>query len=102
MEYGSKANQSIAGRCQSAWLGAGHLPTAACILPLTPIWIARVIVLNGLFAVAAGYLFWKRGLESAILAHWMADIVLHVTSVLENGRRATGLLDGICDQWKNS
>ncbi len=69
--------------------GLGHLPAAASILPLTPIWVTRVLVLNGLFAVAAGYLFWKRGLESAMLAHWTADIVFHViTPILfgtENG-----------------
>lgn len=62
--------------------GLGHLPAAAAILPLTPIWVTRVLVFNGVFAVAMGYLFWKRGLESAMLAHWTGDIVLHVIAPL--------------------
>jgi membrane protease YdiL (CAAX protease family) len=62
--------------------GLGHLPAAAAILPLTPMWVTRVLVLNGVFAVVMGYLFWKRGLESAMLAHWTGDIVLHVIAPL--------------------
>jgi len=62
--------------------GLGHLPAAAAILPLTPLWVTRVLVLNGLFAVAMGYLFWKQGLESAMFAHGTGDIVLHVVAPL--------------------
>jgi membrane protease YdiL (CAAX protease family) len=57
--------------------GIAHLPATATILPLTPLVITRAIVLNGLAGVAFGYLYWKRGLESAMIAHFSADIVLH-------------------------
>jgi len=58
--------------------GLGHLPATAAIMPLIPIVIVRAIILNGLVGIVAGYLFWKRGLEMAMLYHFSADIVLHV------------------------
>jgi hypothetical protein len=58
--------------------GLGHLPATAAIVKLTPLLVVRAIVLNGIFGVAAGYLFWTYGLEAAMLAHFSADIVLHV------------------------
>jgi len=62
----------------SLLFGLGHLPTTAQLTPLTPLIIARAIVLNGIAGLAFGYLYWKRGLESAMLAHFSADILLHV------------------------
>lgn len=62
--------------------GLGHLPTTATLVPLTPLVITRAIVLNGLGGVVFGYLYWKRGLESAMIAHFSADIVLHVLLAL--------------------
>lgn len=62
--------------------GIGHLPATANLIPLTPLVITRAIVLNGLAGVAFGWLYWKRGLESAMIAHFSADIVLHVLLAL--------------------
>ena len=62
--------------------GLGHLPATATIVPLTPLVISRAIALNGLGGIAFGYLYWKRGLESAMIAHFSADIVLHVLLAL--------------------
>jgi len=63
--------------------GLGHLPaTAAVGLPLTALVVTRAIVLNGLLGVAFGWLYWTRGLESAAMAHFSADIVLHVLAAL--------------------
>ena len=62
--------------------GLGHLPaTAALGVPLSPLVVTRAITLNGLPGFAFGWLYWKRGLESAIVAHFSADIVLHVILV---------------------
>ncbi|MBN1428115.1 MAG: CPBP family intramembrane metalloprotease [Anaerolineae bacterium] len=59
--------------------GLGHLPaTAAVGLPLNALVITRAIVLNGVLGLACGWLYWTRGLESAMIAHFCADIVLHV------------------------
>lgn len=49
-------------------------------MPLTGLVVTRAIVLNGLAAVIFGHLYWTRGLEAAILAHFSADIVLHVVA----------------------
>jgi hypothetical protein len=62
--------------------GLGHLPTTAALAPLTPLVITRAIVLNGLVGLATGYLYFSRGIESAMLAHFSADIVLHVITAL--------------------
>lgn len=66
----------------SVLFGLGHLPTTAQLTPLTPLIIARAIVLNGIAGLAFGYLYWKRGLESAMLAHFSTDILLHVILVM--------------------
>lgn len=58
--------------------GLSHLPTTAALVRLTPLLVVRAIFLNGVIGVAAGYLFWRYGLEAAMLAHFSADIVLHV------------------------
>ena len=58
--------------------GAGHLPAAAAVWPLTTVVIARTLLLNGIAGIATGWLYWKYGLEYAMVAHFSADIVLHV------------------------
>jgi hypothetical protein len=62
--------------------GLGHLPATAALFPITPLVITRAIVLNGLVGIAAGYLYFKHGLEAAMLSHFTADIVLHVLLAL--------------------
>lgn len=59
--------------------GLGHLPaTAALGVPLNGLVITRGILLNGVGGVFFGWLYFARGLESAMLAHYSADIVLVV------------------------
>lgn len=58
--------------------GVGHLPITGSITAITPLVIARAIVLNGIGAIIFGWLYWKKGLESAMISHFSADIVLHV------------------------
>ncbi|MGC4119965.1 MAG: CPBP family glutamic-type intramembrane protease [Myxococcales bacterium] len=59
---------------------AGHLPAAAQLAPLDAWVVTRVLVLNSVAGIAFGVLFWKRGLEHAMAAHFCADLVLHVLS----------------------
>lgn len=56
--------------------GLGHLPITASITQITPIVVVRAIVLNGIGGLVFGWLYWKKGLEHAIVAHFSADIVL--------------------------
>ena len=58
--------------------GLGHLPTTSVITELTPLVIARAIVLNGIAGLVFGWLFWKKGFESAVVAHFSADIIILV------------------------
>jgi hypothetical protein len=72
----------IANILAAVLFGLGHLPATANILPLTPLVITRAILLNGVGGVIFGWLYWKRGLESAMIAHFSTDIVLHVLFAL--------------------
>jgi len=57
--------------------GAGHLPAASALLHgLTPAVSAYIIGANTIFGLLAGWLFWRYGLESAMLAHVTAHVVL--------------------------
>lgn len=58
--------------------GLGHLPTTSALVALTPFVVLRAVVLNGIVGVACGWLYWRKGLEMAMAAHFSADIVLHV------------------------
>ena len=44
----------------------------------SPIVIARTLLLNLLPGILFGFVYWRWGLEYAILSHFWADIVLHV------------------------
>lgn len=56
--------------------GALHLPFAATLMPLTPGVVALVLLLNGLGGVAYGWLFWRRSLEAAMLAHATSHLAM--------------------------
>lgn len=59
--------------------GIGHLPATVAIgTPLDIFVISRAIVLNGIGGIAFGWLYFTYGLESAMIAHFSADIVIHV------------------------
>ena len=60
--------------------GAGHLPAAAKIWTLDSVVILRTISLNALGGLVFGWLYWKQGMESAVLGHFSADLVLHVVA----------------------
>ncbi|WP_338441397.1 CPBP family glutamic-type intramembrane protease [Synechococcus elongatus IITB4] len=58
---------------------AAHLPYAAAIgLPLTPVLTGYLLLQNGLFGLVAGYLYWRYGLEAAIVAHWVVHLALAI------------------------
>jgi membrane protease YdiL (CAAX protease family) len=72
----------IANILAAVLFGLGHLPTVAMLVPVTPLVLARTIVLNGIGGIMFGWLYWKRGLESAMISHFTADIILHVLLAL--------------------
>jgi len=68
--------------------GAGHLPAAAQVWPLTALVITRTILLNTLAGLVFGWLYWRRGFEVAMLGHFSADLVLHVLAPALSGSAA--------------
>jgi len=59
--------------------GVGHLPSAVALgIPMNAVVVTDVVVLNGLLGVTFGWLYWKYGIESAMIAHFSSDMVLHV------------------------
>ena len=58
--------------------GLGHLPVASTVATVTPLTVAEAVVNNGIVGIICGWLYWKKGLESAMIAHFSADIGLHV------------------------
>jgi hypothetical protein len=55
--------------------GAGHLPTVVAYgAALDAGVVAYVVGANALFGSIAGFLFWRRGLEAAMLAHALAHV----------------------------
>lgn len=58
--------------------GIGHLPITSELTTLTPLVIFRALLLNGIGGIVFGWLYWKKGLESAMIAHFSTDIILHV------------------------
>jgi hypothetical protein len=59
---------------------AAHLPAAKALLPLTPLFIVRTVVMNGLAGLGFGWLYMRRGLEAAMLGHFSCDVILHVAA----------------------
>ncbi|WP_342045455.1 CPBP family intramembrane glutamic endopeptidase [Bacillus sp. OTU530] len=58
--------------------GIAHFPAVQQLFgEITPILFARTIILNGLIGLLCGYLYWKKGLEYAMIAHAVGDIILH-------------------------
>ncbi len=58
--------------------GVGHLPAAiASGVARGPLQSARIVVLNMLAGIVFGALYWKLGLEHAMVAHFCADLLLH-------------------------
>jgi membrane protease YdiL (CAAX protease family) len=62
----------------SAFLfGLGHLPLVFALgTQVTISVIAYVIVGNSVFGLISGYLYWQKGLESAMIAHILVHVVM--------------------------
>jgi hypothetical protein len=78
----SPATFWIANIAVAILFGLGHLPAASRVMQITPEVVAVALALNGIAAISFGYLYWKRGLESAMIAHFCADFVIYVVGVM--------------------
>jgi hypothetical protein len=44
--------------------------------------VTRALTLNGVAGIAFGYLYWRHGLEAAMLAHMSTHLVLQAPGVM--------------------
>ena len=58
--------------------GLGHLPVASSYVTINAMTVTEAIVNNGIIGMVCGWLYWKKGLESAMIAHFSSDVVLHL------------------------
>lgn len=63
--------------------GAGHLPAASAAFGgLTPVLTLRTVLLNFVPGVVFGWLYWRRSLEAAMVAHGAFHVLLVALSLL--------------------
>lgn len=85
LRHGQAGNGIYIGAIVLAALlfGAQHLPAlVASGGHLTTFAVTRVIGLNAVVGILSGTVYWKFGLEHAMVAHFSADIVLHAIAPL--------------------
>lgn len=58
--------------------GLGHLGITSDMTIITKDVIVRAVLLNGSLSIIYGYLYCKKGIESAMIAHFSTDVVLHI------------------------
>ncbi len=75
---------------RSLWMAAGlvavgfglaHLSQWAAVTALTSVVIGMVVLLNSIGGIVFGYLYFTYGIEAAMVAHFMADVVLHIVGL---------------------
>lgn len=62
--------------------GIGHLPAMATLVPLNAIIVMRTVLLNAIGGVVFGWLYWRRSLESAMVAHASTHVGFFIASLL--------------------
>jgi membrane protease YdiL (CAAX protease family) len=64
--------------------GLGHLPLAfALTTQVTTSLVLYIVIGNSLFGLIAGYLYWQKGLEAAIIAHMLTHLVVGAIDLLK-------------------
>lgn len=58
-----------------------HFPALQETIGFTPLLVIRTFLLNSIPGAIFGWLYWKKGLESAMMAHFGADVMLHALLV---------------------
>ena len=56
--------------------GVGHLPAAATLGPLMPLFVVRTVGLNAIGGLLYGWLYLREGLEAAMLGHAATHVAL--------------------------
>ncbi|MWV65394.1 CPBP family intramembrane metalloprotease [Halorubrum sp. JWXQ-INN 858] len=62
--------------------GIGHLPALAAVVEVTAAVAVRTVLLNAIVGIALGWLFWRRSLETAMVAHAAFHVALVAVSAV--------------------
>ena len=57
--------------------GLAYLPAASSLVSLTWFVVVPIVAVKALCGLYYGYVCWSRGLEAAMVAHFMSDLVAH-------------------------
>jgi len=60
----------------SVAFGLAHLPSWFSVAPATPLLVGSVLGLNAVAGIALGRVYWRCGLEAAIVCHFAADLAV--------------------------
>jgi membrane protease YdiL (CAAX protease family) len=60
---------------------APQLPPGV-LVALSPVIVARTVLLNAIAGVAFGWLFWRRSLEAAMVAHASSNMLLFLVNLV--------------------
>ena len=63
--------------------GLGHFPALAQSVTLTPVLVARTVLLNERTPATVGWLYWRRSLEAAMVAHASFHVPLVALSLVQ-------------------
>lgn len=58
--------------------GLGHLGPVIPLMPITFKIVVAALLLNGIASFAFTHIYWKRGIEASMLAHFVTDVMLFV------------------------
>jgi membrane protease YdiL (CAAX protease family) len=71
----------LANGVSALLFGVLHLPLAVWLIDdLEPALAVLIVGVNAALGLLFGYLFWRRGLESAMIAHAMAHVVSYTAN----------------------
>jgi len=56
--------------------GLAHLPPWISVAQATPLLVSSVLVLNSMAGIALGRVYWRWGLEAAVVCHFAADLAV--------------------------
>ncbi|MDR2119400.1 MAG: CPBP family intramembrane metalloprotease [Tannerella sp.] len=76
----------LTGIVVSALLFAlGHFPVVFVVIPHPTVWLlAYILIGNSIAGIAFGWLYWKKGLESAFVAHVFFHAVVIISNLIHN------------------
>lgn len=78
----SAATMWVAIVASAVAFGVGHLPALASTIGVTTSLAVRTVLLNAIVGIVLGWLFWRRSLETAMVAHAAFHVALVAVSAV--------------------